>query len=101
MHTQNTQYRMHYITLACTKRWILFIKYNTSYTASVLLNFKYIHIHTQTCINTRFFWKTISKSQNIPQNHHKYLHIRKIFHICFKNEMFLALQKSKILIVRQ
>jgi len=77
--TQNTQYRMHYVSLACTKRWVLFIKYSTSYSASALLNSKYIHIHT------RYFWKTVSKSQNIPKNHYKYLRIRKRLRIFFKN----------------
>lgn len=65
IHTQNTQYRMHYVILASTRRWILFIKYNISYSASVLLNFKYIHTHTYIYIH-KIFLKTIIKRQNIP-----------------------------------
>lgn len=45
----------------------------------------------------KVFFKTISKSQNILINHYKHLHIRKILHIHFKNEIFLPFEKSKIL----
>lgn len=45
-------------------------------------------------------FERILKSKNIPKNHYQYLHIKNALHISFKNEMFAASQKSKILIVR-
>lgn len=76
---------MHHVSLTCTKMWIWFIEYNTSYYVSVVLFQVYSYTHTHTRMQTGLFLKTISKSQNTPKYHYRYLYSIKMFHRRFKN----------------